>query len=161
MIRVVKTREGIERACDLLAASSAPHLPLWRAAADGLVGIVCIADPARPWPGGTVKRLTHPIVAIVGGDVGDGARDPLPEDWLCARRLREWCATAIVHGAGGEPEHYREAVRAAELTGRCAFIETTSDRARAWADYLRPKRTLVIVPRQGVHPIPAHARVVH
>jgi hypothetical protein len=158
---IVTRRDDLERACAFLASSQAPQLPLWRAAADSRVNIVSVADPAAPWPGGTIKRSTRPIVAIVGADMDIGGPDPTPRDWLCARRLRDWCACAIAHGAGGEPEHYREAVYAAELTGRCALIETTSARAADWAKYLRPKLTLVIVPVSGTHPIPAARRVAH
>jgi hypothetical protein len=158
---IVTRRDDLERACAFLAASQAPQLPLWRAAADGRINIVWIADLSRPWPGGVVKRSTRPIVACVGADMDIGGPDPRPTDWLCARRLRDWCACAIVHGSGGQPRHYREAVRAAELTGRCAVVETTSLRVREWAEYLSPRRTLVIVPREGVHPITTAREAMH
>jgi hypothetical protein len=145
--------DELERVCAFMASSGAPQLPLFRAAADLRVNIVFIVDPTSPWPGGTIKQATRPIVALVGGDQDIGGPDPAPRDWLCARRLRDWCHCAIVHGSGGEAEHYREAVRAAEFTGRCALIETTSARAPDWAEYLRPKRTLIITPAGGAHPI--------
>ena len=160
-IIITARREDLERACAFLASSQAPQLPLFRAMADLRVNVVFITNPASPWPGGTIKRSTRPIVALVGGDRDIGGPDPQPRDWLCARRLRDWCGCAIVHGAGGEPEHYREAVYAAEFTGRCALIETTSARAADWAEYLRPKHTLVIVSTGGAHPIPATRRTAH
>jgi hypothetical protein len=154
-------RENIERACAFLAASQAPQLAAFRASADGRVDLVWVGDRGVPWPGGTVKRLKRPVLAIVGADMDDGRDDPGPAGWLCSRRLRDWCSVVIVHGSGGEAAHYREAVRAAELTGRCALIETTSARARDWATYFQPKRCLVILPRGGVHPIPSDRRTAH
>ena len=145
----------MERACARLAASNAPQLALWRACADGHVGIMTILDRRTKMEQGTIRLIerTRPAVVLLGADPGDGSYDPHPAEWASARRLRDWCRSAVIHGTGGEPWHYRTAVEMARRTGRVAFIETTSLRAGEWADFLQCPRALVIIPRDGVHPV--------
>jgi hypothetical protein len=153
MIRVT-SRADLRAACDRLAAMQAPHLPLFAAVAAGRIGVVQFFDPAGDWSAAKIERLNRPAVVLVGDDpdVGDGAARG-PEGWPMARRLRYWTRAAVVHGAGGEPEHYRDAVEAAERHGRVAFIETSAAQANAWGAFLRCPRTLYIMPPDGVHPI--------
>ena len=145
-------RDQLEVACARLASMRAPQLPLYRAAADGRVRIinVCAADAA--WPTAMIAKSTGPTAVVVGADQGAGD-DPGPHKWRAAKGLRRWCAAAIVHGAGGETGHYRLAVDAAETFQRLALIECTADQVQPWTAFLGCPRTLMIVPRDGVHPV--------
>jgi hypothetical protein len=137
------------------------QLPLFRAAADGLLTLVRIEGVSAPWPTWLIERNQHrPICFMVGGDPGFGHPDPAPAAWTCARRLRDWCHAAIIHGAAGEADHYRDAAVSTLILRRLAFIETTSARAAEWGAFLRCPRTLVIVPTTGVHPLPERPEVV-
>jgi hypothetical protein len=93
-------------------------------------------------------------VAVIGNDDGD-SRD-------AAERRRAlsaiaWSRGIIVHGTGAQPGHYAEAIRAAEHTGRCLFVETDSDHVSAWLAIL-PRRvpvlSIVPPPGSGPHPVP-------
>jgi hypothetical protein len=74
-----------------------------------------------------------------------------------------WARSAIVHGTGAERWHYQEAIRAAEHTGRCLFVETDSGHVASWVAALAPRQipALSIIPPAGVtHPvIPARGGV--
>jgi hypothetical protein len=156
----ITKRDDLERLCDVAGRLGLVQLPLFRAAADGLIALFRIEDVSTVWPGRLIERSEHrPTCFMLGGDPGLGYPDPPPTEWACAKRLRYWCQAsgAIVHGAGGEPFHYREAVTATLMLRRLAFIETTSHRADDWASYLRSRKTLIIRPRNGPHPI-AEAR---
>jgi len=155
---LLSRRDDLETACARLAALHAPLLPLVRAAADGRLNMMHITDPSAPWPGGAVKKSKRPVAVVIGADPGDGSADVLPTDWKCARHLRKWCAAAMVHGAGGEPVHYRTAAVMAEAAGRFVLVECSSAAAPIWSDFLQCSRTLVIVPRDGVHPLPARVQ---
>lgn len=154
----ITKRADLERMCDALGRMGLVQLPLFRAAADGLLALVRIEDRTTPWPTKLIERNQHrPICVTIGADPGFGHPDPAPDEWACARRLKYWCQNggAIVHGAGGELDHYRYAAAAAVLFRRLAFIETTSAHAAAWGTFLRCPRTMVLVPPDGVaHPQP-------
>jgi hypothetical protein len=157
----ITQRDYLERLCDVAGRLGLVQLPLFRAAADGLIALFRIEDVSTVWPGRLIERSEHrPTCFMLGGDPGVEHPDPPPpSEWACAKRLKYWCRTsgAIVHGAGGELYHYREAVAATLMLRRLALIETTSHRADEWASYLRSRKTLIIRPRNGPHPI-AEAR---
>ena len=112
----IARREDLEHFCAFLASAKAPQLPLVRAAADLRINLAIIAFPELARPGARATAISaRPTVVLIGDDV-DGRPARVPRDWPCAPAARQWAATAIVHGTGGLPEHYREAVRAAELT---------------------------------------------
>jgi hypothetical protein len=121
--------------------------------------VFAIGEPAARWPCRRARLSDRPTVALVGDDPGAARGLGGPGAWQCTAAIRRWCNAAIVHAAGGEPHHYREAVLAALLVGRVAFIETTSANAQAWAERLACPATLLILPREGAHPI--DNRVLH
>jgi hypothetical protein len=99
---------------------------------------------------------TGPRVVLIADDLGD-SRDP--DEWRCAISATAWARASIIHGTGGKVEHYREAVRAAELTNRCLMIETNSARAPAWVAAIHDRDIpglVFIPPRGGVHPVSMH-----
>jgi hypothetical protein len=154
-IQITK-RDNLERLCDVAGRLGLAQLPLFRAAADGLLVLLRVEDPTVAWPTRLVERnQNRPVCFMVCGDPGADQPDPTPREWMCAKRLKHWCQTggAIVHGAGGEWSHYRGAVLATILTRRLAFIETTSRRAGEWASFLRCPQTLIIRPTDGPHPV--------
>ncbi|MGI4939844.1 MAG: hypothetical protein ACRYHQ_04640 [Janthinobacterium lividum] len=67
--------------------------------------------------------------------------------------MKAWAAAAVIHGAAGEADHYRDAVVMAEMFGRLAFIETTSSLARSWAAFLAPVPWTGYLPIEGAHPV--------
>lgn len=156
---LLSQRDQLERLCDVAGRLGLAQLPLFRAAADGLLALISLDAPSTPWPAKLIERYPNrPTVFLLGGDPGFGHSDPAPSEWMCGRRLKYWCRAAVVHGAGGEPAHYRQAVPAALLVRRLAFVETTSRRASEWAEFLDCPLTHVIVPVDGVHPVAATAR---
>jgi len=152
---MLTSRSDLERLCDLAGRMGLVQLPLFRAAADGVLALVRVEDVSTPWPEWLIERNQHrPICFMVGADPGFGHPDPAPAAWACALRLRDWCHAAIVHGAVGNAAHYRDAAASTLILRQLAFIETTSARAADWYAFLRCPRTLVIVPTTGVHPLP-------
>jgi hypothetical protein len=99
-----------------------------------------------------IKHSRRPTVVLVGDDPGTMDGIGGPDAWRCTSKLARWVHGVLIHAAGGEPEHYAEAVRMARAMGRVAFIETTSLHAPAWTARLGCKRTLLILPRDGAHP---------
>ena len=126
--------------------------PLAVPAEADLIDLVGIADPETPFPR-QLKHSRRPTVVLLGDDPGlpDGMGGP--DAWRCTEKLRRWVRAVLVHGAGGEAEHYAECVRAARKVGRVALIETTSRHAQAWARRLACPRTLLILPSMGPHPL--------
>ncbi len=156
----ISSREAIRAVADKLAQIGAAQSPLYAAAAAGRIALVCITAPDTPWPAETVARLTRPAVVLLGGDPGFGEPTFEPGRWRCARKARGWAAAAIVHGAGGEPEHYSGAVAMAELIGRLVLVETTSGLVDVWGTFLAPlPRIGYRPPDGGVHPV--RPAVVH
>jgi hypothetical protein len=124
-----------------------------------VIDMVGFADPRTPWPR-AMKHTRRPTVVLLGDDPGAPAGLGGPEAWRCAASLSRWARAVLVHAAGGEPEHYAEATRAALCVGRVAMIETTAIHARAWAHRMNCRRTLLILPRDGLHPLPQNAEAV-
>lgn len=159
------TRADLERMCDAAGRLGLVQLPLFRAAADGLLALIRIEHSSAAWPAREIERVSsRPICITIGADPGaEFPQPPGPDEWVCARRLRWWCrnGAAIVHGAAGEMDHYRYAVIAAVMSRRLAFIETTSAHAAAWNAFLGCPHTLVLVPPDGAaHPIPERPAVM-
>jgi hypothetical protein len=127
--------------------------PLAVPAEADIIDLVAIADPSTPWPK-RIKLLRRPTVLMLGDDPGSPDGMGGPDAWRCLPQLKRWVRGVIVHGAGGQPEHYAEAVRAARRLGRVAMIESTSKHAVAWARSIGCPRTLLILPRGGLHPLP-------
>jgi hypothetical protein len=134
---------------------------LLRATAAGRIALTAIMHRKARWsPHDLTSRL--PTVVLIGDDKGN-SRDPA--DWRCSMAAIAWARAAIVHGCGAERWHYGEAIKAAEVTGRCLFVETDSDHVAAWVSAIAPRNIppgLSIIPREGQkHPIPAGASGGH
>ena len=145
----------IERLCSFMGNAYAPQLPLYRAAADGAMALVHITDHTASFPRRLANRAGRPVALLIGADP-DVGKPPPPHEWRCAEAAARWCRGAMVHGAGGEPEHYREAVRATLAVGRFVMIETNAADYMAWCAIFRPLmrgHLALIYPIDGVHPV--------
>ena len=160
---LIATRQQLRDVCTALAAANDPHLPLMQAASDGRIALGWAIRPGAGWPFQAVAAVQRPAVFLIGDDPWPNGEAVGPAGWdALARQLRTWARSVIVHGGAGAPEHYREAVRAAELTGRCAMIETGSVWVEAWGRYLACPATLLIKPADGVaHPMRRAEGAVH
>jgi len=156
-------RAEIEAACERMAAMPGMfQLPLWRAAADGVLALACIWGPEVRWPEIQLRRMSRsrrPILILIGADQGPDIPDVPPQEWRASWALRHWAQIAFMHGAAGHHDHYRAAVEATRLFDRIAFIECSSKQAAPWAAHLRCPRTNLFLPADGVHPVPARERM--
>ena len=161
MHRYVSRRAALEAACSRLASLNAPHLPLFRAVADHRIAVVGIYGADVRWPAAALARINLPTVILIDADIDGPEPDPPPERWKCRDRLSTWARAAIVHGAGGEAQHYRIAVAAAERFRRLAFIECRSEHAQGWASLPWRLPPLVITPTDRPHPVASMQRAMH
>ena len=149
----VTSRATLQDIADRVALSGAPQAALYAAAAAGRIALIVIEGTDAAWPAETVARVRRPTVVLLGGDPGWGQPSFGPGRWRCAKKLREWAAGAIVHGAAGKPEHYLEAVVLGIMFERLAFIETTSGLARTWSAFLDQVPRMGYLPAEGAHPV--------
>jgi hypothetical protein len=83
--------------------------------ADRRVGLTIVFDHRFAWTPRLIKS-NLPRIVVLSDDLGQ-SRDPA--EWRCAISAVAWSKTAIVHGTGAQVQHYRTALLAAELSGRC------------------------------------------
>lgn len=142
--------EWLERMA-LAAAHAAPHrVPLFRAAADGLVALVMPRrDDALSKPEPNDAR---PTIVLIGDDDDTPTG---PTGWRCAGRVRAWGRFGLVHAAGGKPEHYRDAVLVAGMHARLLLVETCSTYEAEWIKWLQPAMPGFLI---GTKPGDAHPR---
>jgi len=105
---------------------------------------------------GRLDKTSRPAVLIVSDD--DDHTRLGPDGWACAARVMRWGGAALIHGSGGQAEHYAMAVQGALTARRLVLVETSSWRVDAWAEaalrFMPPHRVLQIRPRPGeVHPV--------
>jgi hypothetical protein len=129
----------------------APHrLPLVHAAQLGLINVI---EPGRCGviPKRMLEDTRRPVIVLIGDD---DYQSTGPAGWRCAARVRRWGRGAMVHAAGGRPEHYFLAVQAALTTQRIIIAETDSAHEAEWADFFRPHMGVCIIraPEDSPHP---------
>ncbi len=148
----VRTRAEFGRVIEIAARIVPWRLPLYAAAADGLIQLVEVM-PGAGLPK-ALDRAARPLVILVGDD---GEMPVGPNGWRCTPRLRRMARSAIVHAAGGNRTHYENAVAAAVTGGApLALIETTTEHAQAWVKVFLRHPAMLIVPPPGDH----HPRVM-
>ncbi len=128
---------------------------LLREMMQGGLALVSIADRATTVDLDEVRQKSRPTVVIVGDD--DHASTG-PAEWKCANAVAAWAACAVIHAAGATAETYVEAVAGARVTGACALIETDAAHATEWTRRFVGKPTLLILPRNGAHPVETGTR---
>jgi hypothetical protein len=132
------------------------HIPLFRALAEGRIVVVFVWRGASDAPPAMLARPPRPVVALILDD--DGLNSG-PAAFPAAAGVLRHTRALILHAAAGEAEHYEQAVAMAEAEGSCAVIECGTVHAEAWLDPARRaagprlRRSHVIWPRGGVHPI--------
>lgn len=141
----IRTREDFGRVLQVVARVVPWRMPLYAAAADGLIQLVELT-PQAALPK-MLDRSTKPLVILIGDD---GEMPAGPHGWRCTPRLRRMARGAIIHAAGGTRDHYQQAVQAA-IAGSAplALIETTTDHAEAWGQVFSRRPKMLIVPRPG------------
>jgi hypothetical protein len=126
-----------------------------RAVAAGRIALTAVMHRRVAWMPRSLKS-SLPTIVLIGDDHGDSRN---PDEWRCSMSAIAWARSAIIHGTGAQAWHYAEAVRAAELTGRCLFIETDSAHVAAWLETIMPRQIPVLSiappPGTGPHPVPA------
>lgn len=145
---------GLDKA--LAGSGDAPISVFFRAVADRRIGLTSVIDHRFAWTPRLIKS-NLPLIVLISDDFGQ-SRDPA--EWRCAISAIAWSRAAVVHGTGAQVEHCRTTLFAAELTGRCLFIETDSAHAPAWAAAIQPREIpclLLRPPNGGVHPAAAEA----
>ncbi|WP_158287545.1 hypothetical protein [Falsiroseomonas bella] len=144
-----------ELAAKLEQAGAGWHAPLLRAAmADALA--VCFVMPGGRVPLWVLDPVKHPkpLVLILSGDDVEAAQ---AAEFPQAKRLVQWAARIMVHGAAGAPEHYALAAHAAMSARRLLIIETSSALLPEWVAFCkrhaaRTPTLAVAVPGGGQHP---------
>ncbi|MGI4794194.1 MAG: hypothetical protein ACRYG8_08960 [Janthinobacterium lividum] len=149
----ITSRANLHAVADRVALIGAPQAPIYAAAAAGRIGLVVIENPATSWPAELVENVRRPVLVLLSGDPGWGQPSYGPTRWRCAKRLKAWTTAAIVHGAAGEADHYREAAALTEMFGRLCFIETTSGLVRCWGAFLDTVPRIGYMPADGAHPV--------
>ena len=93
-------------------------------------------------PGGRLPtKIFHPgrpsTVVVLSGDPDAGAPTPPPAAFPQAVRFVRWADAAVLHAAGGAPEHYSWIAEVARSTRRLLVVETGSAAELAWVSLLR------------------------
>jgi hypothetical protein len=129
---------------------------LLRATRDGRISLFIgqpeFAPKFKDWARTTEGQ---PAVVLIADD--DGLQRGAAAWGGYAYRMVRWASFVVLHAAGAEPLHYETAIAAAEAGGRVLVIETGSATAPSWLAVLNKtpsRKTLLIWPRNGVHPMP-------
>ncbi len=135
----------------------AAQIGLTEPAEADLLDLVLIANPSTPFPMRLLRQSDKPFVVLIGDDPGTPDGQGGPDAWRCAKRIGPWCDAAIIHAAGAERRHYDAAVAGALMMQRLVLVETTARHASAWHECIGCPSSLLILPRDGVHPVAAEA----
>ena len=152
-------RNDLARASVAVEQAGQPGLAeLIRAASHGIIALMMVSDRTVSVSKRELTGCTRPLVVVLGDDDYSGSG---PSGWLCAKRVAEHTACAVIHASGATAETYAQAWMGARLTGSCALIETDTEHAHAWAELWKGKSVLLVWPRGGVHPVMPNRSAVH
>jgi hypothetical protein len=136
---------------------------LMRALAAGRIAFLPVLPDMSATKFKAFARATshRPAIVLIGDDDGF---DRGPDGWTLAHRAVRWARSVLLHAAGAELFHYEGAIEAAQIVGRVLVIECGTATLDAWAALVgaapcRPA-TLVIWPREGVHPVLVERRAM-
>jgi hypothetical protein len=101
-----------------------------------------------------MQRKKNPNVVLIGDD---DLQSSGPAGFDGVEKLVKWARAIILHAAGGEVEHYQEAVKAAAIRRRVLFIETSAAQQGAWKSFIDAHRhsdasALLLFDPEGHHP---------
>ena len=142
---------------DRARLANAPQIPLFEAAAEGVINLAIAYDPESHLPREITDNTSRPLVVVVGDDPPHNHAHAIgPAGWVLSRRLQYWRPRGcLIHATGAQGCEYRTAVLAAVTLGRFLIVETGSAHARAWCDLIEPvcPTTVLVPPGGGTHPI--------
>jgi hypothetical protein len=155
----ISNQKQLDRLVSAIAVHAPYKLPLYRAIRSGEINLV---QPERcaELPAALLQDRKRAVVILIGDD--DGVETG-PPGWVCTKTLQRWGLGALIHGAGGEAEHYQFAVTGALLVRRFVIVECASIHQPAWELALAPLMgTLTIrASGDGLHPKPPAQGEVH
>lgn len=138
------------------AAGEGFRAPLFRAVLHDEIALAVVCQ-GQTAPLEQLDQTRRPAVVVFTDD--DDATRLGPDGWPGSARIMRWAKNAMVHGSGGQPEHYAFAVVGAVATGRLVLVETSSSQVEPWVRtanrFIPLGRILCIKPiGGGVHPVP-------
>jgi hypothetical protein len=104
------------------------HAPIFRALLVGEIAM-CMPLPQQRLPVKELDRLGKPVIVMI---CDDGPIWTGPQGWECATRALRWAGGAMLHGSGGEVDHYRFALVGAERCRRFVIVDTSSAHLPEW-----------------------------
>jgi hypothetical protein len=131
---------------------------LMRQVRRGGLAIVFVSDRDDPVTVDDLNEAERPTVVVVGDD---DYRATGPSGWRATPTLVAWAAAVVVHAAGATADSYAEAAKAARELGRAVLIETDSAHAERWAIVFRACPVLLVLTRDGAHPVMPPRSAVH
>jgi len=147
---------SIDRAIHIAdAAGSIGVTILLRAVRDGRISLhISQPENAPEFKDWATQTTGRPSVTLIGDD--DGLERGAAAWRGYAFRMVRWASHILLHAARAEAAHYEAALAAAEEGARVLVIETNPASAPSWLRVLTaipPRKTLVIWPREGTHPV--------
>jgi hypothetical protein len=153
-ITKISAPADLDRLVAAACVSDAPHFArLAKAVRAGTHNLV-IPNRQAMAPMGMLKRSPRPVVLLLGDDDYCSTG---PNGWACVPKVFAWAQKALVHGTGADIASYQMALDAASVCRRFLLVETDSSLATEWAEAIAAARsaipTLILLPRDGVHPV--------
>jgi hypothetical protein len=156
MITTTVSKTEIDKVIAFAATAGGRHyIPLFRAIRDRRIAMMQVLRGTTLSMRELKTFTRRPLVLILGDDdhMATG-----PSCFPCVGTAKRWARSVLLHGTGGEPEHYEGAVQLAEQFGNCLLIETSSAQIDPWLEALKDapklKRGVVIWPPSGeTHPV--------
>jgi hypothetical protein len=148
LLRVITTAEAV---------GSIGTAHLLRAVAQGRTAFLLAASDmsATTFKAFAKRAANRPAVVVIGDDNG---MERGPAGWAITDRVLNWARAIMIHACGAEIVHYDTAIMTAEFTHRMLIIECGTATVDAWLRLVKALRhrpvSMVILPRQGVHPAP-------
>ena len=155
---------NVARAINLLEMLNEQfRAPLFRAVPLGQIALTVLGTGQAP-PLSRLDKTGFPGVIVLTDD--DDTTRLGPDGWRYGARILRWARGAMLHGSGGQPEHYQMAVEGAQRCGRLVLVETCSTQIDAWTALalrtLAPGRILKIQPPAGgIHPVAVPRGQIH
>jgi hypothetical protein len=123
-----QTRALVSDYISVMKAQEPWHVPIFQALLVGEIA-VCIPAPGQSLPIKLFDKISEPVVVMINDD---GPFWLGPDGWACAERALRWARGAMLHGAGGEIEHYKLALAGAMARRRFLIVGTSSTLLPAW-----------------------------
>jgi hypothetical protein len=133
------------------------HAPIFQALLAGEIA-VCMPLPGQSLPIKLFDQISKPVIVLI---CDDGPQWLGPDGWTCAARAMRWARAGMLHGSGGDAQHYRIALKGASERRRFLIVDTSSALLPSWQQLggrlICDRRHLLSVqPKPGfAHPVDA------